>query len=416
VNRASSAPPASGKQKIRERIPREPEQSYERARREIPSLDPWDRERAGKLYLPLAPDASWQKFAFEIGGNVFISKKGTKAKGHELERLQWSGDRVTWRIGTGAKPYYREDHKCSIGKLNGYLPVGTQEWESEGLHYTEEAFATLLHGPLSPDDPARSEQTSAVLMLKLTATNPAANSHTAHLWISNDPNESLLLAGNLVSGEGKMRAEIETPKGAALEAAPVSASHSQVHGIHVSFELRPGSTESVVIKLPFVSDLSADEAGDLARLRYESERNRVVRYWEGIVASAQRFSFPEPKFLDLARSVVAQIHISAAKDPGTGLYILPAASYVYDAFENEAAYQILLLDMLGQKKTAESYLETMLRLQGSKNFPGMQTGPTDAIFHGEKVSETYDYTMSGYGLDHGTVLWALAQQPEQFGE
>jgi hypothetical protein len=409
VNRDGFAQRASTKRKIRERIPFEPEQSYERARREIPSLDPWDRERTGRLYLPLAPDASWQKFAFEIGGNVFISKKGTKAKGHELERLQWSGDRITWRIGTGAKPYYREDHKCSIRKLNGYLPVGTQEWESEGLHYTEEAFATLLHGPLSPDDPARNEQTSAVLMLKLSVSNPAANSQTAHLWISNDPNESLSLAGKLVSGEGKVRAEIENPKGAAMEAAPVPASDSQVHGIHVSFEVRPGSTESVVIKLPFVSDMSADEAGDLTRLQYESERNRVVRYWEGIVASAQRFSVPEPKFLDLARSVVAQIHISAAKDPGTGLYILPAASYVYDAFENEAAYQILLLDTLGQKKTAESYLETMLRLQGSKNFPGMQTGPTDAIFHGEKVSETYDYTMSGYGLDHGTVLWALAQ-------
>jgi hypothetical protein len=410
VDRDGPTRRAATKQTIRERIPHEPEQSYERARSEIPHLDAWDREGAGKLYLPLAPDASWQKFAFEIGGNVFISKKGTKAKGHELERLQWSGDRLTWEIGTGAKPYYREDHKCSIGKLNGYLPVGTQGWESEGLRYTEEAFATLLRGPLSPDDSARSEQTSAVLMLKLSATNPATTkSQTAHVWISNDPNESLSLAGRVVSTEGKLRADIETPKGAAMEPAPVAGSDGKAHGIHISFELGPGSTESVVVKLPFVSDLPAGEAGDLARLQYEPEKNRVVRYWQGIVASAERFSVPEPKFLDLARSVVGQIHISAAKDPGTGLYILPAASYVYDAFENEAAYQILLLDTLGQKHTAERYLETMLRLQGSKSFPGLQTGPIDGIFHGEKISDAYDYTMSGYGLDHGTVLWALAQ-------
>lgn len=409
VTRDGFAQRSSTTQKVRERIPREPEQSYERARREIPPLDPWDREGGGQLYLPLAPDASWQKFAFEIGGNIFISKKGTKAKGHELERLQWTGDRVTWKIGTGAKPYYREDHKCSIGKLNGYLPVGTQEWEGEGLHYTEEAFATLLRGPLSPDDPARSEQTSAVLMLKLSAKNVEVNSQTAHVWISNDPNESLSLAGNLISGDGKVRAQIDIPDGAAMQASQVPASDPQIHGIHVNFEVRPGSTSSVLIKLPFVSDLSADEAVDLTRLQYESEISRVVRYWETIVASAQRFSVPEPKFLDLERSVVSQIHISAAKDPGTGLYILPAASYVYDAFENEAAYQILLLDTLGQKKTAENYLETMLRLQGSKNFPGLQTGPMDGILHGEKINDTYDYTMSGYGLDHGTVLWALAQ-------
>jgi hypothetical protein len=409
VNRNATAQGGSRKQKIRERIAREPEQTYERARREIPHLDPWDREWAGKLYLPLAPDASWQKFAFEIGGNVYISKKATKAKGHELQRLQWPGDRLTWNIGTGAKPYYREDRKCSIRKLNGYLPIGAQEWESEGLHYTEEAFATLLHGPLSPDDPARSEQTSAVLMLKLSATNPAANARTAHVWISNDPNESLNLDGNLISSRGKLRGELDNPKGAAVEAAPVTGSNPETHGIHVSFEVRSRTTESVIIKLPLVSDLSANQADDLARLQYESERSRIVRYWEEIVRPAQRFSVPEPKFLDLARSVVAQIHISVAKDPGTGLYILPAASYVYDAFENEAAYQILLLDTLSQKKTAESYLEAILRLQGSKNYPGLQTDPTQAIFHGAKVSDTYDYTSSGYGLDHGTVLWALAQ-------
>jgi hypothetical protein len=409
VNRNANAQGGSRKQKIRERIPREPEQSYERARREIPHLDPWDREWAGKLYLPLAPDASWQKFAFEIGGNVYISKKETKAKGHELGRLQWPGDRLTWNIGTGAKPYYREDRKCTIRKLNGYLPIGVQEWETKGLRYTEEGFATLLEGPLSPDDPARSEQTSAVLMLKLSANNPAANSQTAYVWISNDSNESLSLAGNLIFGQGKLRGQLENPKGAAVETAPVSSSGPQAHGIHVSFEVRPRTKESVIIKLPFVSDLSRNQADTLARLQYASERARAVRYWEGIVRASQRFSVPEPKFLDLARSVVAQIHISATKDPGTGLYIVPAASYVYDVFENEAAYQILLLDTLGQKKTAESYLEPIMRLQGSKNYPGVQTDPTHAILHGEKISDTYDYTMSGYGLDHGTVLWALAQ-------
>ena len=409
IDRDGSPQGASMKQKIRERIPHEPEQSYERASREIPRLDPWDREGSGKLYLPLAADASWQKFAFEIGGDVFISKKGTKAKGKELERLQWNGDRLTWKIGTGAKPYYREDRKCSIEKLDGYLPVAQQKWESEGLRYTEEAFATLLRGPLSPDDPARNEQTPAVLMLRVNASNPAATPETAHLWISNDPNETLSVAGNLISGSGKLRAQVEDSTGAKMQPASIPVSGAETQGILVSFEVRPGSTESVVIKLPFVSDLAVDQAGDLARLQYDSERSRVIGYWKGIVSSAERFSVPEPKFNDLARSVAAQIHISAAKDPSTGLYILPAASYVYDAFENEAAYQVLLLDTLGQTKTATSYLETMLRLQGSKNFPGMHKGPIDAIFHGEKISDTYDYTSSGYGLDHGTVLWALAQ-------
>jgi hypothetical protein len=33
----------------------------------------------------------------------------------------------------------------------------------------------------------------------------------------------------------------------------------------------------------------------------------------------------------------------------------------------------------------------------------------DAIFHGVKVSDEYDYTASTYGLDHPTVLWTLGE-------
>jgi hypothetical protein len=100
-------------QRVRQLIPLEPEQTYERASREIPALDPWQRENGGRVYLPLAADSSWQKFAFEYGGNVFISKHGTKAKGKELARLQWQGDRILWKIGTGETPYYRDDRRVT---------------------------------------------------------------------------------------------------------------------------------------------------------------------------------------------------------------------------------------------------------------------------------------------------------------
>ena len=50
--------------RIRERLAKEPEQTYERASREIPALDPVERQ-GDRLYLPLAADANWQKFAFE---------------------------------------------------------------------------------------------------------------------------------------------------------------------------------------------------------------------------------------------------------------------------------------------------------------------------------------------------------------
>src|SRR5262249_54005955 len=112
-------------QTIREKLALEPEQTYERASREIPALDPVERQ-GGRLYLPLAVDSSWQKFAFEWGGNITIDKKATKAKGAELERLEWAGTRLSWRLGTGGTPTFRPaSHDSKLSVLENFLPVAT---------------------------------------------------------------------------------------------------------------------------------------------------------------------------------------------------------------------------------------------------------------------------------------------------
>jgi hypothetical protein len=177
----------------------------------------------------------------------------------------------------------------------------------------------------------------------------------------------------------------------------------------LSFAVPPGASRSWVVKLPFVSDLTPAESLDLERLDYDTQRRTVVSYWRELVQETVRFAVPEEKFNLLARSVVPHIHITAAKDPGSGLYMVGAASYNYQVFANETAFQATLLDILGDHKTAQEYFETLLALQGSRNYPGMHKGPYDAIFHGARVDEQYDYTASNYGLDHGTILWSLAE-------
>lgn len=394
---------------VRKRIPTEPEQTFERASREIPPLDPWKTESGGRVYLPLAPDSDWQKFAFEYGGNVFVSKRGIKAKGRELERLQWEGDRIDWRIGTGATPYYRDDHQATVRKLDGYLPVVTQTWAREGIRYSEEAYATLLRGELSPENRGRDEETPAVLMLKLSAKNESGAALHGHVWLTVNAAGTLALNGKAISGNGKLVAYLGDTTGEEVALATIPNGGPAANGIHVSFDLPAAGEHSVVIKLPCVSDIGESDLAAMDRLDYAAQRTRIVAYWKQIVSTGTRFTVPEPKFNLLAKSVVAQIHVSTTKDPKTGLYMVPAASYVYDVFENESCYQILLLDTLGQFDTAAAYLETMMRLQGSKNFPGLQKGSFDGVFHGAKIDNAYDYTASGYGLDHGTVLWTLAQ-------
>jgi len=408
---------------IRSLIPREPDQSYERASREIPPLDPWEDQYGHPIYMPLAPDSSWQKFAFQYGGNVFISRglpdvlwsSGTKAMGDEKLRLKWEGERITWKIGTGATPYYREDHKATVALEQGYLPVIAQSWDNDGLKYREEAYATLLRGPLSPRDPARSEQTPAILMLRVQATNPGAEPRTAHVWLNTDPGETLRLDGRelVATGNGKgpydkpiVRAVLESPAPPSLDSLPGANGRSAAHFM---FTVPPRSSGAIVIKLPFVSDAGAADSAEIERLDYGTQRARVLSYWKDRVNESARITTPETKLNEMLRAVIWHIGMSTAKDPVTGLYMVPAASYNYQVYANEACFQVLLLDALGDHRTATEYLETFLRLQGSKSFPGLHQGMEDAIFHGARVNERYDYTASTYGLDHPVVLWTLAE-------
>jgi hypothetical protein len=398
-------------QKIREKLATEPEQTYERASKEIPALDPVERQ-GGRLYLPLAADASWQKFAFEWGGNIAISKSGTKAMGTELKRLEWKRDRLSWRIGTGATPDFRPAAKDStLSVLENYLPLATARWTTDGLDYIEEGFATLLSGPLGPDDPERSEQTPAVLMVKVTVRNPGAAAATSHLWLATDPPEELSFRHEeLLAGDGQLvRARVRWPESAHASLAPVIEGAKTLQGIHAEIPLRAGQEQTVFISLPFIPRLSAQERARLASLDFNQVRTRVLDYWRAATANTIPFSVPEKPFMDFARAVIPHMRISATKDPKSGLYMVPAASYSYLVFDNEAAFQCVMLDALGNHALAAEYLEAFVRLQGSKPFEGTYKGDQHEVYHGARVDKDYDYTASEYNLDHGVVLWALGE-------
>jgi len=398
-------------EKIREKLAVEPEQTYERASREIPALDPVKRQ-GGRLYLPLAADASWQKFAFEWGGNIAISKSETKAMGKELKRLEWQGDRISWRIDTGATPDFRPAAKDStLSVLENYLPLPTARWTKDKLDYTEEGFATLLSGPLEPDDPQRSEQTPAVLMLKIKVENPGGTAAASHVWLALDPAEELSFHnGELLVADGALvRARVRLPDSAKAALAKINEGAKALQGIHVEIPLRAGEAQTIFLSLPFIPRLSTEERARLASLDYEHERAGVLDYWRAATANSVPFSVPEKHFMDFARSVIPHVRISTTKDPKSGLYMVPAASYGYLVYDNEAAFQCVMLDALGNHALAAEYLETFIRLQGSKPFAGTYPGDQRDVYHGARVDKDYDYTASEYNLDHGVVLWALGE-------
>jgi len=90
-----------------------------------------------------------------------------------------------WNGSHPAVPAAFKDSKLSV--LENYLPVATAAWSTDGISYAEEGFATLLSGPLGPDESGRSEQTPAILMLKIRARDSTSQPATAHLWLATDP-------------------------------------------------------------------------------------------------------------------------------------------------------------------------------------------------------------------------------------
>jgi hypothetical protein len=395
--------------RIREKLALEPEQTYERASREIPALDPVERQ-GGRLYLPLAVDSSWQKFAFEWGGNITIDKKASKAKGAELERLEWNGNRLSWRLGTGATPTFRpasQDSKLSV--LEDYLPIATATWESDGIAYAEEAFATQLSGPLGIE--GRDEQTPSALMVKVTARNSSPTPRLSHVWLGVDPMETLVYSEHdLLANNGELvRAHIIPSPSATAELTVIWDAEKHLGAVHIQSNLTPHGEDITYLTLPYVSRLKDSERRQLRALSYEAEKSKVISYWKNLLDSIVRFNIPEKKFETFARAVVGHIHISTTKDPKSGLFMVPAASYVYPVFANEACFQVLMLDALGDHKSAADYLETFIRLQGSRPFEGTYTGDQHEVYHGARVDADRDYTAYEYNLDHGTVLWTLVE-------
>ncbi len=59
--------------------------------------------------------------------------------------MQWRGDELSYRIGTGSIPDFRERERSATQSVaDGYLPLILTDWAHDGLSYHEEVFATLL--------------------------------------------------------------------------------------------------------------------------------------------------------------------------------------------------------------------------------------------------------------------------------
>lgn len=397
---------------ILERIPEVPEQSYDRARNEIPHLDPWKNQYGSKIYMPIATDGNWQKFAVEYGGDIFLNKHQTKAQGKELARCNWNGTTLHWKFGAGKTPDFNRDQQdCQMSFLDDYIPVIRSIWRKDSMVYSQEFVSTMLAGPLSPFDASRDEQTPAVLLVKFMVSNPSATAKQANIWMAaNDAVNGLSKNKNFlmdeIGGNQFIRCFVKSPGGNEdISIDPSTGSRM----LKKTLQLQPNSSAEVFFYFPFVGDLTQKDQPAIAALDFEKEKTKVAAYWRQVVQQNLLYNVPERKFNEMAKAVIPHIRLSATKDPKSGLFMVPASSIGYGVYANEACYQTFLLDRLGDFKTSAAYLNTFVQLQGTRNLPGDFVGSQKDVYYGVRVDSVYDQTFNGYNMHHGVTLWALAR-------
>ena len=97
-----------------------------------------------------------------------------------------------------------------------------------------------------------------------------------------------------------MRAVVESKTPPSLEVLPGATASSAAH---FTFAVAPGASQAIVLKLPFVSDISHADSKEIEPLNYDSQRARMLSYWKERVERSARITTPETKLNQLcARS------------------------------------------------------------------------------------------------------------------
>ncbi|MDH7481479.1 MAG: hypothetical protein QHH26_05795 [Armatimonadota bacterium] len=407
---------------IYDRVTDEPEQSYERASREIPQLQKTLQTPLPR-YVPLGCDGNRQEIAVLYNGDILIDRSALKSKPTEREPLLWpeGEDLLRYRIMTGRAMEKREgenDTKQSV--LDGYLPVLISEWETEGISYRQESFAALLEGRQEDETKQRGDETT-VLFNKISITNTLDKPATALLWIAMEHPERLELIDSCVMATADLKPHNGKPdivydlprlrlffntKGKGNLDITSTAELPSV--VRYSVALGPKQSHEVELRVPFITFTSMEWRSRIANPDYANKLRETIDYWKSIINSGTQIETPEPLLNDFIRFQVTHIAITADKDPLTDLTMVPAATYAYGVCANEAMHQVRSLDLRGYYKRAEKYLEPFLKLQGTRNLHGRFKNPAGAL-HGLRVSEDTDYQTFNYNLDHGFVLWMLCE-------
>ena len=421
---------------IYDRILTEPEQTFERSRKEIPELQKPKQGLYGR-YCPIGCDANRQEFAVRYNAEIFCDKREMKSVGRDTAKLLWPGQSIFFKFPTGdpADFRYREDG-TEQKPLNGYLPIYTSTWKDREFVYEMTSFAALLEESPWDEEKKRGDE-PMVALSKIKIRNTTEEKRKIRFWIViENPEELAVDNDGFIYATGRareddvpdapiqkrwitepypvrrMRALLNT-KGMG-QAVPVSCSYAPFevssipNAIAYDIELEPRTSHEIELFIPFITFTGDDGRKAVKALSYDAKHAEMAEYWQKQIDAGAKINVPDEMLNDFNRANVPHIAITADKDIDTGLYILGAGTWAYQVFGTETVDQCRSLDLRGYHDRARKYIMPFVELQGTRRMDG-RFKTQEGTFHGVKVNDEFDYQVGDYSLDHGTILWMLGE-------
>jgi hypothetical protein len=240
-------------------------------------------EPAGRMWFPLDAQAGGRRFVVNVDGTV---------------------SRVAGASGSSAEPESARHFDFAFGLPAGgpirrwveddCLPIMNSEWELDGIRYTQ----TVLLTSLSPEDPrTQSPETNAkaVLMVRIVGKNIAQEYRLARAVLSvvaaDRPVPVVLRDGWLLAEPDNASGAVPATTGARvgevngeslLAAVEVqgAAQGTQENGkVHLAGNMPPGTDGFMVLRIPMVPPVHADDLERLRNLEFDAELRRAKRFW-----------------------------------------------------------------------------------------------------------------------------------------
>jgi len=402
---------------VRGRILEKPEMTREMALKGIPRLSPL---RWVPLGVPSArqeflvgPNGDWKISALSLNTDAGRDAKRWIFKKDFGKERQW--EELIFLLDTRREPKFDGGDRKEVRRYleDGHLPIIHVEWENGTLRYHHALTTTILLGDYGDDVSRRGDET-VVLLSRLQVTNTADTEQMAslnlrysiHTPISLQKDGVIIVqsvdSNDLTSLRGII--SMDRPTGGGVGSWKVKAGEGLESPAIICWQekFKPGQTRTVYFKTPFVEQLDAEELKRLEEIGFEQQVHIVQDYWRRRLAKGMEIEVPDEALNNFYKANLWHNVITTDRDPQTGLYNQGVATLRYRVFANETVMIARSMDVRGEHIEAERFLEPMLHYQGNEALKG-RFSTEDGVFH-----SAGDYTHGEYAMNHGFVLWGVA--------